>query len=93
MHSMISRRLIPRAAGLAAAMLLVPSLPVSAADGSSQAARGGSPLLAQASGEVADGPLEPRYPRWRDFQRIRKRLDPTGAFANEYTDRVLGPIG
>jgi FAD-linked oxidoreductase len=36
--------------------------------------------------------LEPRYPRWRDFQKIRKRLDPTGAFANEYTDRVLGPV-
>ena len=36
--------------------------------------------------------LEPRYPRWRDFQKLRKRLDPTGAFANEYTDRVLGPV-
>jgi FAD-linked oxidoreductase len=37
--------------------------------------------------------LEPRYPRWRDFKKMRKRLDPTGAFANGYTDRVLGPIG
>jgi L-gulono-1,4-lactone dehydrogenase len=37
--------------------------------------------------------LEPRYPRWHDFQKVRRRLDPTGAFANEYTDRVLGPVG
>jgi L-gulonolactone oxidase len=36
--------------------------------------------------------LEPRYPRWRDFQKIRKKLDPTGAFSNDYTDRVLGPV-
>lgn len=37
--------------------------------------------------------LEPRYPRWGDFQKLRRRLDPTGAFGNDYTDRVLGPVG
>jgi L-gulonolactone oxidase len=36
--------------------------------------------------------LAPAYPRWDDFAAERKRLDPTGAFANAYTDRVLGPV-
>jgi L-gulono-1,4-lactone dehydrogenase len=36
--------------------------------------------------------LEQLYPRWRDFQRIRARLDPQGRFSNAYTDRVLGPV-
>jgi L-gulono-1,4-lactone dehydrogenase len=35
--------------------------------------------------------LAPRYPRWEDFQRVRARLDPERVFANEYTERVLGP--
>ena len=35
--------------------------------------------------------LAPRYPRWRDFQKVRARLDPEGRFSNAYTDRVLGP--
>ncbi|HET7590971.1 MAG TPA: D-arabinono-1,4-lactone oxidase [Solirubrobacterales bacterium] len=35
--------------------------------------------------------LEPRYPAWQEFQRARDVLDPTRVFANEYTDRVLGP--
>ena len=35
--------------------------------------------------------LEPLYPRWDDFQAARARLDPEGVFANDYTDRVLGP--
>jgi FAD-linked oxidoreductase len=34
--------------------------------------------------------LAPRYPDWDRFQAVRARLDPNGAFANEYTDRVLG---
>jgi L-gulono-1,4-lactone dehydrogenase len=37
--------------------------------------------------------LAPRYPRWDDFQAVRRRLDPEGRLANEYTDRVLGPLG
>ena len=36
--------------------------------------------------------LERRYPRWNDFRKVRKRLDPNGRFANDYTDRVLGPV-
>ena len=35
--------------------------------------------------------LAPRYPAWEDFQRARDELDPARTFANEYTDRVLGP--
>jgi L-gulono-1,4-lactone dehydrogenase len=36
--------------------------------------------------------LAPRYPRWDDFQAMRRRLDPEGRFANPYLDRVLGPV-
>jgi L-gulono-1,4-lactone dehydrogenase len=32
------------------------------------------------------------YPRWNEFQAIRSRLDPNRVLANEYLDRVLGPI-
>ncbi|MDQ3103358.1 MAG: oxidoreductase, partial [Actinomycetota bacterium] len=38
------------------------------------------------------GDLAQLYPRFDDFLRVRERLDPTGAFANGYTDRVLGPV-
>jgi L-gulonolactone oxidase len=37
--------------------------------------------------------LAPRYPDWDRFQAVRSRLDPAGVFANDYTDRVLGPVG
>ena len=33
------------------------------------------------------------YPRFADFRAVRERLDPEGAFANSYVDRVLGPVG
>jgi FAD-linked oxidoreductase len=35
--------------------------------------------------------LAPRYPAWDEFQRARNALDPGRTFANEYTERVLGP--
>ena len=35
--------------------------------------------------------LAERYPAWEQFQRARDELDPGRTFANEYTDRVLGP--
>jgi L-gulono-1,4-lactone dehydrogenase len=35
--------------------------------------------------------LAPRYPEWAAFQRARDTLDPNRNFANEYTERVLGP--
>jgi L-gulonolactone oxidase len=35
--------------------------------------------------------LAPRYPAWEEFQRARDALDPSRVFANEYTERVLGP--
>jgi FAD/FMN-containing dehydrogenase len=31
------------------------------------------------------------HPRLGDFRAIRDRLDPGRVFANEYTERVLGP--
>ena len=37
--------------------------------------------------------LRARYPRWDRFQAVRARLDPNGVFANDWTDRVLGPVG
>jgi len=36
--------------------------------------------------------LRERYPEWERFQAVRRRLDPEGRFANDYTDRVLGPL-
>ena len=39
------------------------------------------------------GELRELYPRYADFLAVRERLDPEGAFANDYTDRVLGPVG
>jgi len=35
--------------------------------------------------------LAPRYPMWDRFQSVRRRVDPEGRFANDYTTRVLGP--
>lgn len=40
--------------------------------------------------EAAD--LAQLYPRWDEFQAVRRRLDPGGVFQNAYTDRVLGPV-
>jgi L-gulonolactone oxidase len=37
--------------------------------------------------------LRARYPRWDDFQQVRRTLDPEGMFTNPYLDRVLGPTG
>ncbi|HET6290978.1 MAG TPA: D-arabinono-1,4-lactone oxidase [Amycolatopsis sp.] len=34
--------------------------------------------------------LRSRYPRFDDFSRIRKEVDPAGVFTNTYLDRVLG---
>ncbi|MEZ4503931.1 MAG: D-arabinono-1,4-lactone oxidase [Dehalococcoidia bacterium] len=36
--------------------------------------------------------LRARYPRWDEFQAVRRELDPNGRFANDYLDRVLGSI-
>jgi L-gulonolactone oxidase len=36
--------------------------------------------------------LRQLYPRFDDFLAVRRRCDPQGLFANEYTDRVLGPV-
>jgi L-gulono-1,4-lactone dehydrogenase len=34
--------------------------------------------------------LEPAYPRWSEYQKVRDRLDPDRIFANDYLRRVLG---
>lgn len=36
--------------------------------------------------------LRERYPRFDDFLRVRREVDPSGLFGNAYTDRVLGPV-
>ncbi|MFL6204820.1 MAG: D-arabinono-1,4-lactone oxidase [Acidimicrobiales bacterium] len=36
--------------------------------------------------------LADRYPRWDEFQAVRRRLDPDGRFTNPYLQRVLGPL-
>jgi FAD-linked oxidoreductase len=36
--------------------------------------------------------LRGRYPDWDRFQAVRRRLDPAGRFANDYVERVLGPL-
>jgi xylitol oxidase len=38
-------------------------------------------------GELAD-----RYPRWADFQALRRRYDPTGKFSNATLDGLFGPV-
>ena len=43
--------------------------------------------------EQTSATLAPRYPRWAEFQAARKKLDPEGVFPNDYTDKVLGPVG
>ena len=35
--------------------------------------------------------LRELYPDWARFAEVRDRLDPRRVFANDYTDRVLGP--
>lgn len=34
--------------------------------------------------------LRPLYPRWDDFQAVRRQLDPNGLFLNSYLRRLLG---
>ena len=41
--------------------------------------------------EAAD--LARLYPRWADFQAIRRELDPEGLFGSPAVDRVLGSVG
>jgi L-gulonolactone oxidase len=36
--------------------------------------------------------LRARYPDWDRFAAVRARLDPRGMFANDWTERVLGPV-
>ena len=33
--------------------------------------------------------LRPLYPRWDDFQAVRRRLDPDGLFLNPYLRKIF----
>ena len=33
------------------------------------------------------------YPKWDEFQTVRRTLDPAGVFANRYTERIFGAGG
>jgi L-gulono-1,4-lactone dehydrogenase len=50
---------------------------------------GGRPHWGKAHTATAEV-LEPLYPEWSTFQRVRAQLDPAGLFSNDYVDRVLG---
>ncbi|MEA2215669.1 MAG: L-gulono,4-lactone dehydrogenase [Solirubrobacteraceae bacterium] len=52
---------------------------------------GGRPHWGKRHFQTAEG-LRERYPEWDAFQSVRARLDPDGVFANEWTERVLGPV-
>lgn len=56
------------------------------------AAMGGRPHWAKRF-KAGAAELAPLYPGWGEFAAERARLDPEGVFANEWTDRVLGPSG
>jgi FAD/FMN-containing dehydrogenase len=34
--------------------------------------------------------LQPLYPRWDEFQAVRRRLDPDGLFLNPYLRTIFG---
>lgn len=36
--------------------------------------------------------LRERYPRWDDFQRVRRALDPKGRMSNAWLERTLGSV-
>ena len=52
---------------------------------------GGRPHWGKRHYQTADT-LKDRYPEWDRFQAVRARLDPHGAFTNDYCRRVLGPV-
>ncbi len=41
----------------------------------------------------SEATLRPRYPEWERWQAVRARVDPSGTFTNDYSRRVLGPVG
>jgi L-gulonolactone oxidase len=55
-------------------------------------AYGGRPHWGKRHSQTA-ATLRERYPGWDRFQAVRARLDPDGVFDNDYTRRVLGPVG
>lgn len=62
-----------------------------AAFGAIAAAAGGRPHWGKEHHlDAAD--LAGRYPRFDDVRRVRRAVDPEGLFADEHTDRVLGPV-
>ena len=41
---------------------------------------------------LSAGVLRERYPRWDDFQRGRRALDPGGRMSNAWLERTLGSV-
>jgi len=39
--------------------------------------------------QLSKADLEGLYPRWNDFQEVRKRLDPNGIFLNDYLTPIF----
>lgn len=62
-----------------------------AAFGAIAAAAGGRPHWGKEH-HLDAAALAARYPRFEDFRRVRREVDPEGLFANEHLDRVLGPV-
>ncbi|TDQ65256.1 FAD-linked oxidoreductase [Actinomycetospora succinea] len=61
-----------------------------AAFGEIAAAAGGRPHWGKEH-HLDAAALAERYPRFEDFRRVRRDVDPSGLFGNEHLDRVLGP--
>jgi FAD/FMN-containing dehydrogenase len=51
----------------------------------------GRPHWGKLHGRTADE-LRELYPRWDDFQAVRRRWDPAGVFTNDYLRTVLGAV-
>ncbi|GAA4804930.1 D-arabinono-1,4-lactone oxidase [Actinomycetospora chlora] len=62
-----------------------------AAFGAVAAAAGGRPHWGKVHHLDADA-LRERYPRFEDFRRVRRDVDPGGLFTNAHLERVLGPV-
>ncbi len=50
---------------------------------------GGRPHWGKRNSQTA-ATLEPRYPEWEKFQKVRQKFDPDRVFTNEYVRKVLG---
>jgi FAD/FMN-containing dehydrogenase len=40
---------------------------------------------------VGPSEIRERFPRWDDFDRLRRQWDPDGVFLNPYLENLFGP--